>query len=281
MNYRHAYHAGNFADVVKHAILARILTYMKQKPQPFRVIDTHAGCGTYDLGGVEPNKTGEWKDGIGRLLDCDMPEDVTTLLQPYLDAVASVNLPDTLKFYPGSSVIARHLMRPGDQLVANELHPDDFNILRAEMGRAPDTKVLNLDAWVAVKSLLPPPERRGVVLIDPPFEKPDEFAALTEALVQALKRFANGVYVVWYPVKRHDLADQFVANVAAIGNAKMLDVRLAVAEAFAGLGLTETGLLIINPPFNLSGELERLLPFLVDCLGQDRGSAYRINVIQD
>ena len=142
MNYRHAYHAGNFADVVKHVLLARVLTYMKLKPQPFRVIDTHAGAGRYDLTGVEAGKTAEWRDGIGRLIDADMPADVAGLLAPYLDAVASVNMPGALTFYPGSPVIARHLMRAGDTLVANELHPDDFAFLKAELRRAPDTKVV-------------------------------------------------------------------------------------------------------------------------------------------
>ncbi len=281
MNYRHAYHAGNFADVVKHVILSRVLTYMKLKPLPFRVIDTHAGCGTYDLEGVEPNKTGEWKDGIGRLLDCDIPADAALLLQPYLAAVASVNAAGVLKNYPGSPVIARFLMRPSDHLVANELHADDFLILKSTMDRTADTKVLNLDAWLAVKSLLPPPERRGVILIDPPFEKPDEFAALTQATAEAIKRFATGVYIIWYPVKRLDLADRFTAAAAKLGSGKMLDIRLSVAEPFAGLGLTQTGIAIINPPFNLRAELECLMPFLVDCMGQQGGAGFGIVDVWD
>jgi 23S rRNA (adenine2030-N6)-methyltransferase len=277
MNYRHAYHAGNFADVVKHAVLARVLTYMKQKPQPFRVIDTHAGPGRYDLGGVEAGKTGEWQDGIGRLIDAHLPDDVAVLLAPYLDAVRSVNLPETLAFYPGSPLIARHLMRPEDALVANELHPEDFEHLRAELRRAANTKVLNLDAWVAVKSLLPPPERRGVILIDPPFEQRDEFQHLTEALANALQRFANGVYLAWYPVKDRVAADRFVEEAAKLGCRKLIDVRLTISAPFAGLGLTETGLLIFNPPFTLKPELEVLLPFLTDLLGEGRGAGFRLS----
>jgi 23S rRNA (adenine2030-N6)-methyltransferase len=283
MNYRHAYHAGNFADVVKHAILARVLTYLKLKPQPFRVIDTHAGAGRYDLSGVEAGKTGEWRDGIARLINCDIPDDAAALLAPYLDAVRAVNVAvnvgGALTFYPGSPVIARHLMRPGDQLVANELHSEDFAALKTEMRRAPDTKVLGLDAWLAVKSLLPPPERRGLILIDPPFEKADEFERLTEALAAGLQRFATGVYVVWYPVKTKAAADRFVRDAAHLGCANILDVRLTICEPFAGLGLTETGLLIVNPPFSLSGELERLLPFLVERLGEGRGAGFHLNPI--
>lgn len=290
MNYRHAYHAGNFADVVKHAILARILTYMKLKPQPFRVIDTHAGTGRYDLGGVEASKTGEWRDGIARLTGTEtstdftgqgLPADVDVLLQPYLDVVTSLNVPGALTVYPGSPVIARRLMRPGDHLVANELHPDDFAELKAEFRRMPDTKVLNLDAWVALKSLLPPPERRGVILIDPPFEVAGEFARLADALREALKRFATGVYVIWYPVKDHDVADQFVRAASHLSSAKILDVRLTISRPFAGLGLTETGLLILNPPYSLHGELQTLMPFLVERLAEGQGASYGLEVIRD
>jgi 23S rRNA (adenine2030-N6)-methyltransferase len=279
MNYRHAYHAGNFADVVKHAILARVLTYLKLKPQPFRVIDTHAGAGRYDLSGVEAAKTGEWRDGIGRLINCDIPDDAAALLAPYLDAVRAVNFEGALTFYPGSPVIARHLMRPGDQLVANELHSEDLAALKTEMRRTPDTKVLGLDAWLAVKSLLPPPERRGLILIDPPFEKADEFERLTEALANGLERFATGVYIVWYPVKNAASADRFVRDACRLGGRDILDVRLTICEPFAGLGLTETGLLIVNPPFSLNGELERILPFLVERLGEGRGAGFHLNPI--
>jgi 23S rRNA (adenine2030-N6)-methyltransferase len=276
MNYRHAYHAGNFADVVKHAILARVLTYMKQKPQPFRVIDTHAGSGRYDLGGIEASKTNEWRDGIERLIDADMPAYVAALLAPYLDAVRSVNQPGELASYPGSPLIAHFLMRPGDQLVANELHGDDLEKLKSEFHRVDGTKVLGLDAWVAVKALLPPPERRGVILIDPPFESPDEFERLTESLGHALRRFANGVYLVWYPVKDQAASNRFVREVSQLGCSKMLDVRLSISEPFAGLGLTETGLLILNPPFSLKSELEVLLPFLSERLAEGRGAGFRL-----
>lgn len=278
MNYRHSYHAGNFADVVKHAVLARILTYLKLKPQPFRVIDTHAGTGRYDLAGTEANKTGEWQDGIARLYHATVPDDVAPLLAPYLDAVRSANAGSVdLKVYPGSPLIAHHLLRPGDSLIANELHPEDFAVLKAELRGRTGAKALNLDAWVAVKSLLPPPERRGVILIDPPFEHPDEFDALAEALAGALQRFANGVYLIWYPVKNQFAAGKFVSAAAEFGCSKMLDVRLKICEPFAGLGLTETGLLVLNPPFSLQPELDVLLPYLTATLSQGRGAAFRLS----
>ena len=277
MNYRHAYHAGNFADVVKHVILARVLTYMKLKPQPFRVIDTHAGAGRYDLTGLEAGKTGEWHDGIGRVFDCKVPEQVMPLLAPYLDAVRSVNAPGVLTYYPGSPLIARYLMRSGDHLVANELQAEDFAALSQELRRSSGTKVLNLDAWAAIKSLLPPPERRGVILVDPPYEKTDEFQRLEQALAEALKRFATGVYLIWYPVKGLAAANDFVRDVTGLGCPKMLDVRLTISDAFAGLGLTETGLLILNPPFNLKAELDVLLPFLVGRLAEGRGAGFQLH----
>ena len=277
MNYRHAYHAGNFADVVKHVVLSRVLTYMKLKSQPFRVVDTHAGAGRYDLTGPEASKTDEWRDGIARLMETDAPPEVANLLKPYLDAVAVINIAGTLTFYPGSPLVARHLMRPGDQLVANELHPDDCKALLAELKRETDSKVLNLDAWVAIKSLLPPPERRGVILIDPPFEHPDEFSRLTQAIGDGLQRFATGVYLIWYPVKDQQAASRFIDTVAAFGCPKLLDVRLKISEPFAGLGLTETGLLVLNPPYPLRGELESLLPFLVERLGEERGSGFTLD----
>lgn len=275
MNYRHAYHAGNFADVLKHAILARVLTYMKLKPQPFRVIDTHAGAGRYDLSGTEAGRTGEWRDGIGRIVSADLSDDVSRLLAPYLDTVRALNAEDALRYYPGSPLIARHLMREGDYLIANELHPEDGLLLKSEFEKDKSVKVLDLDAWVAVKSLLPPKERRGLVLIDPPFEDRNEFSYLTEALKAALARFANGVYLIWYPVKNVDEADQFVGAVSAMG-LKYLDARIAISAPFPGLGLTEAGVLVVNPPYTLRGELDTLLPVLSDVLAEADTASYRL-----
>ena len=276
VNYRHVYHAGNFADVVKHVILARVLTYMGLKPQPYRVIDTHAGAGIYDLRSPEAGKTSEWRDGIARLLAAPRPDDINRLLQPYLDAVAAVNSGGTLLTYPGSPIIARRLMRPGDHLVANELHPNDYASLKIALRGAVDSKVLNIDAWLAVKSLLPPKERRAVVLIDPPFEKPDEFDRLAEAMDEALKRFATGIFVIWHPVKDEAAADRLRARVSRASGCKVLGVRLRICNPEPGLGLTETGILIVNPPFVLEDELKNLLPFLASVLREGPGAAFTL-----
>lgn len=280
MNYRHAYHAGNFADVVKHAVLARILTYLKHKPQPFRVIDTHAGIGLYDLHGEAAGKTGEWLDGIAKVLSAELGDDIKALLAPYLDAVASVNGEGSeLQHYPGSPLIARHLMRREDALVLNELHPDDVKLLKAATNNFVNTKVLAIDAWVAVKSLLPPKERRGAVLIDPPYEAADEFDRVAEGLADGLRRFANGIFIVWYPVKSPAAVERFVeqmtANEVSIGGSlvahRALDARLRISAPFPGLGLTETGIFIVNPPYMLADELRRMLPFLAAIMEQGQG----------
>ncbi len=276
MNYRHAYHAGNFADVLKHVILARVIAYMALKPQPFRLIDTHAGAGRYDLNGLEAGKTGEWRDGIARLVSALRPAEISELLQPYLDAVAAVNSGTELAFYPGSPLIARQLMRAGDQLVANELHAEDFELLKAELHRAPDTKVLNLDAWLAVKALLPPKERRGIILIDPPFEKTDEFSRLTEAMDESLKRFETGVFLIWYPLKDVSAAARLREHVRSAAGGRILDVRLRICAPEPGLGLTETGVLVVNPPFTLATELERLLPYLTGVLEAGNGAGFHL-----
>lgn len=271
MNYRHAFHAGNFADVVKHAALSRILTYMTLKPQPFRVVDTHAGIGLYDLSSTESQKTGEWHDGIGRVLAAPFDARVRGLLQPYLDAVAHFNPEGGLRHYPGSPLLARHLMRRDDALVLNELHPEDCASLKAATNNMPNTKVLSLDGFVALKSLLPPKERRGVILIDPPFEAADEFDRVAEGLADALKRFAGGVYAVWYPVKSAAAAERFIDRMTGKGMIKALDARLRISAPFPGLGLTETGLFVINPPYPLAAELEEMLPPLAEVLEQGAG----------
>ncbi|MBS0252963.1 MAG: 23S rRNA (adenine(2030)-N(6))-methyltransferase RlmJ [Proteobacteria bacterium] len=275
MNYHHDYHAGNFADVLKHVILARVVTYMKQKPKPFRVIDTHAGAGLYDLEGIEAAKTAEWQDGIGRIFDAEMPKDVAELLEPYLDAVRAVNGVD-LKHYPGSPLIARHLMREEDVLVVNELAGPEFQRLKQEFRRAKSTSVLNIDARHAVKSLLPPKERRGVVLIDPAFEDRNEFADLSTAIDEGLTRFATGTYLIWYPLKDEAAADRFVAVTTSKPGLEYLDVRLWVATPFPGLGLTATGMLVLNPPFILKTELETLLPWLEEQLAEGPGSRFEL-----
>jgi 23S rRNA (adenine2030-N6)-methyltransferase len=279
MNYRHIYHAGNFADVVKHATLALIIEYLKLKAAPFRVLDTHAGTGRYDLSAEEAGKTGEWRDGIGQLLASPLPEPVAVLLAPYLSAIAYENpgwAPGADPgCYPGSPLIARHLLRACDQLVVNELHPEDHGRLEAVFARDRQTKVLGLDGWVALRSLLPPKERRGLVLIDPPFEEPGELVRMTAALGDAARRFSTGVFLLWYPIKDMRPVHAFRREVEDLGLEKVLGVELMV-RATSGVGLAGCGLVILNPPFPLKAQLETLLPFLAARLAQGPGASAEV-----
>ena len=276
MNYRHAYHAGNFADVLKHATLALALQRMTAKPAPLRIIDTHAGVGLYDLTGREAGKTGEWRHGIGRLLGPGaepLPPAVAALLEPYLAAVRAVNPPgsDELVRYPGSPMIARHLLRPGDRLIANEFHPDDNAALAAVLARERRAKVLALDGWTALKSLLPPRERRGLVLVDPPFEAQGELERLTTGLAEAHRRFATGVYLLWFPIKDPRPIARLQHAVLGLGLPKLLFVDLMIRPARDPDRLNGTGLLIANPPYGLSGQLRELAPVLARRLAQEDG----------
>jgi 23S rRNA (adenine2030-N6)-methyltransferase len=282
MNYRHAYHAGNFADVIKHAILARALAYLRRKPAPFRVIDTHAGSGRYLLSSPQAATTGEWKGGIGRLLGADAASLVPSLaafLAPYLAAVRACNGgPPTA--YPGSPAIALSLMRPHDRLIANELHPDARAELKRAIGHDRRAKIMALDGFLALKALLPPQERRGVVLIDPAFEAPHELERLAEGLQQGLRRFATGVFIAWYPIKEEKPINRFHARLAEATEKRLLRVELLVAAPAHTDRLRGCGLIIANPPYTLAAELSGALPALSRCLAGTR-AAYRLDWLSD
>ena len=279
MNYRHAYHAGNFADVLKHVVLSLVIEHLKLKPAPFRVVDTHAGIGLYDLSGVEAGKTGEWRDGIGRILAAEPKGAVGEVMAPYLDVVRALNedggaSAGDLRFYPGSPLLARRLMRRGDVLVANELHEVDRGLLAETFAGDPQTRVLGLDGWTAIKSLLPPRERRGVTLVDPPFEQPGEFARLSRALADAVRRFATGTVLLWYPIKDERPINAFHRDIADLAG-RIIAVELTIREPFDAERLNGTGLVVLNPPFTLAGKLELVLPFLARTLaveGKGRGT---------
>lgn len=282
MNYRHAYHAGNFADVVKHAILALCVDYLKQKPGPFRVIDTHAGIGLYDLAGIEAGKTLEWTHGIGRLLDADAPpppEDVAAALSPYLGVIHEMNPSGAPSRYPGSPLLVRKLLRPGDVLAANELHPADHATLAALFAGDAAVRIMNIDAWAATKALLPPKERRGLVLIDPPFEARDEFEKLAQGLADARRRFATGALLLWHPVKGPEAVRDFYAAARPLAGDKALRVELTIRAPVDETRLNGCGLLIVNPPWTLAERLRALLPFLAERLAQGRGGSWRVDAL--
>ena len=276
MNYRHAYHAGSFADVVKHSVLCRVLVHLREKPAAFRVIDTHAGAGLYDLAGPEAGKTGEWRDGIDRLLTAPLAPPVRALLAPYLDAVAARNAGGRLTVYPGSPALAQALMRPQDRLVACELEPGAAAALARNLRRDPRAKALALDGWTALGAYVPPKERRGLVLLDPPFEQPDDFSRLVQGLAAAHRKWATGIYLLWYPIKDEAEVAGFIRKLKRLALAKALRAEVIVASATDAPRLRGTGLIVVNPPWTLAGELEILLPELAALLGGG-GGVHRVD----
>jgi 23S rRNA (adenine2030-N6)-methyltransferase len=283
MNYRHAFHAGSFADVIKHIVLARILAYLQEKPAAFRVIDTHAGAGLYDLEGDEARRGGEWLTGIARLMQARLSNETVALTKPYLDIVRAFNPPGQLKFYPGSPLIARALLRPQDRLVACELEPRARKALIDTLRRDAQARVVDLDGWVALPAFVPPKERRGLVLIDPSFEAKDEFERLGATFAEAYTKWPTGIYVIWYPAKSRRATDalaQLVARAAATAKppGKCLRLEFSVAPQSAGAPLASTGLLIVNPPFTLQSELKTILPELEMPLGQGGAARFRLEV---
>lgn len=277
MNYRHAFHAGNFADVMKHAVLARVLAHLAEKPAAYRVIDTHAGAGVYDLLGSEAARTGEWRDGIARLRGAKLDGKTSALLKPYLDAVASLNTNGKLEKYPGSPALVRALMRSQDRLIACELELQAASALTRNFGRDPRAKALAIDGWTALTAYIPPKERRGLVLIDPPFEQPDEFSRLANGLEAAHRKWATGIYMLWYPIKDTAAVNAFVRRIARANIAKSLRLELHLAPAQdENPGLRGSGLIVVNPPWTLYDEMTIVLPQLAKVLTRNDKPAVTI-----
>jgi 23S rRNA (adenine2030-N6)-methyltransferase len=257
MNYRHAFHAGNFADVVKHLALIAGLAHLGRKPGGFAVVDTHGGRGAYDLAGAEAGRTGEAAEGIGRLTGITGgPAALATYLQ--LAGCAA---------YPGSPLISAKLLRPQDRLVAIEKHPEDASVLRETLKPYAKARVEEADGYKRLAALVPPPERRGLILIDPPYEAPDEFRLAAQAVTTAYRRFATGVYLIWFPIKSAAEANAFCGEVLASGAAKVL--RLDAAKRGVADGkLAAAGLLVINPPWQFENEMQAALDIVLprlDC----------------
>ncbi len=272
MNYRHAFHAGSFADVVKHAVLARILVHLAAKPAAFRVIDTHAGAGLYDLAGEEAQRSGEWRRGIARVLAAEITAPVRALLAPYLDVVSALNGAGALTTYPGSPALVRALLRPQDRLVACELEPQAAAALSRNFARDKRIKTVAIDGWVALNAYVPPAERRGVVVIDPPFEDAGDFTRLAHGLEAAHRKWASGVYLLWYPIKGRQEPEALARRLKRTGIGKILRAELAVAATSPQGPLGGCGLIVVNPPFMLESELAATLPALSAILGEPGGS---------
>jgi len=275
MNYRHAFHAGNFADVLKHAVLVHVLAYLARKQAPFRVVDTHAGIGRYDLFADAATRTGEWRDGVGRVYDLAPDDPAGRFLAPLLALVRAENGGGPLAIYPGSPLLARALLRREDRLMLTEAHPEDAAALEALFARDRQTKVFAGDGWMAVRSLLPPPERRGLTLIDPPFEVPGEFGRMLRAIDDAHARFPTGTMLIWYPVKTPDAVAAFLAGVAARPLPPTLRIELRVRAHGEG-PLAAAGLVVVNPPYLLEAACREGLPALAERLAQGPGAGWTL-----
>jgi 23S rRNA (adenine2030-N6)-methyltransferase len=271
VNYNHEFHAGNFADVFKHAVLCRVLHYLRGKPAPFRVIDTHAGAGVYDLTGEKSIRGGEWQSGIGKLMAAQTSEAVAKLLSPYLEVVRALNERDQLRVYPGSPALARAWLRPQDRLLVCELEPKTAAALRRNLRGDVRIKTLAVDGWTALNAYVPPKERRGLVLVDPPFEAKNDFSRLASGLAAAHRKWATGVYVLWYPIKGRGEADAFAKRLRRLAINQVLRAEMLVAPLSNPGRLNGAGMVIVNPPWTLENELCVLLPALASILGESSG----------
>lgn len=271
--YRHAFHAGNFADVFKHVILLQLLRALLKKDKPFMVLDTHAGAGLYDLSSVEAQKVGEYRHGIARLWDCTA---LSPELRDYLVQIRAFNPGEQLRSYPGSPRLIQRLLRPNDRLVACELHPNEYPVLKAEMTGERHVSVQKLDAYAALKAHLPPKEGRGLVFMDPSFEMSGEFDRLRDAVSQCQQRWRNGMMAIWYPILNRAPSQRFHDALGRLDLASALYAELGVASYDSPQGMHGCGMVIINPPWQLDSMLERILPELHQYLGNDHRGQVRV-----
>src|SRR6202140_1364478 len=279
MNYRHAFHAGSFADVVKHVVLTRLLVHLCGKPAAYRVIDTHAGAGLYDLAGLEAGRSGEWRNGIARLLGAGIDGASRPLLAPYLDAVAALNPPGRLTTYPGSPALTRAFLRAQDRLVACELEPNAAASLKRNFSKDRRVQGIAIDGWTALHAYVPPKERRGLVLIDPPFEDSADFPRLAQGLAGAHHKWASGTYLLWYPIKAREQPDALARRLRRTGIGKILRAEVSIAPAGDPPSLSGCGLIVVNPAWTLGQELAIMLPALAPILSGAEPGGCRIDWI--
>ena len=265
LSYRHAFHAGNFADVLKHSVLTLVLEYMTRKDKGFYYIDSHSGAGMYQLSDEYAQKTGEYKDGIAKLIEND---DLPEALQPYIDLVKDLNREtEELSLYPGSPGIARQFTRRQDSAHLFELHPTDLEHLKEYSQRWNKSHVKQSDGYQGVLGLVPPPNRRGVVLIDPPYELKEDYLKAVRTIVNAYKKFATGTYILWYPVVKRELVEQMQDAFTKNEVRNLLQVEYCQQADTDEYGMTGTGLFIVNPPWQLNSQLDEILPYLKANLG--------------
>ncbi|MGG5414434.1 23S rRNA (adenine(2030)-N(6))-methyltransferase RlmJ [Edwardsiella tarda] len=259
LSYRHSFHAGNHADVLKHTVQSLIIEALKEKEKPFLYLDTHAGAGRYLLSGEHAEKTGEYLEGIARLWQQD---DLPAELEPYMMTVRHFNRSGQLRYYPGSPLIARQLLREQDRLHLSELHPSDFPLLRAEFQKDERARVVRENGYQQLKSQLPPASRRGLILIDPPYELKSDYQDVVKGIQEGYKRFATGTYALWYPVVLRQNIKRLVHALEESGIRRILQIELAVRPDSDQRGMTASGMIVINPPWKLEGQMRSVLPWL-------------------
>lgn len=268
LSYRHSFHAGNHADVLKHIVQSLILNALQQKETPLVYHDTHSGVGRYDLTHEWSEKTGEYKQGIGQLWQ---QTDTPTEIDSYLDAVKALNQGEELRYYPGSPRIARAHLRAQDRMVLSELHPSDYPLLEQEFARDRQVAIYKQDGFARLKASLPPKERRGLVLIDPPYELAKEYRDVVQAIAQSHKRWSTGIYAIWYPVVNRCDIEDMLDGLANLGIRKILQIELGVAPDTNQRGMTASGMIVINPPWKLESEMQTILPFLKQAIAPATG----------
>lgn len=276
MNYRHSFHAGNFADVVKHAALALALERLRQKDAPFCVMDSHAGRGLYDLTAPEAQRAGEYRLGVARVMAAT---DRPAALAPYVRVIEGLNPDGDVRRYPGSPLVAQSLMRPQDRLILCEKHPEEAEALRRAVGRDGRVHSHARDGYEALGALLPPPEKRGLVLIDPPFEAKDEWARLTRALSVARKRFAHGSYMIWLPIKDAGAVRRFYESLGAQDEPKAEIIALELAVGSEADRMQAASLVCVNPPWGVRDAMVEALPWLARLLAQGPGARGAVKVL--
>ncbi len=280
MNYDHAFHAGNFADVIKHIILCRIIAYLERKPAPFRLIDTHAGAGRHALDAPAAEKSPEWREGIAPVLTAPLASDVAEMIAPYLDAVRAANPDGALTTYPGSPLLAKMLMRPEDRLTAMELHPEAAAKLKTLFAGDPQVKVLSVDGYAALPAQLPPKQKRALVLIDPPFEHQGEFDRMVAALKASCRIFPQAVYALWYPLKDDPGVARFKAALHETGIPDIWFSEFRLRAPSEPPRLYGSGMIVVNPPYVLKSELDAIFKSLLPILTQSTMAGFETGIIR-
>lgn len=274
LSYRHSFHAGNYADVLKHIVQLLILEALQQKEKGFLYLDTHAGAGLYSLQSFEAEKTAEFTEGIGYLWERD---DLPEIVRHYLQQVKQVNPKDKLNFYPGSPLLAANLLRPQDRAILTELHPSDYPLLRKNMQKFSNIQVKRENGFQQLKSTLPPKERRGFVLIDPPYELKEDYQLVVDAIVEGYKRFATGTYAIWYPVVLRQQIKKMIHSFEATQIRKILQIELGIRSDSTQRGMTASGMIVINPPWKLESQMREILPYLSEVLAPAGTGHWSVN----